>query len=1097
MTPLTTYLREIERQLATGRATEHTHRPALQRLLESLRSGLMATNEPARIACGAPDFIVTKGPVILGYIEAKDVGKDLDEAGQSEQLKRYLGALPNLILTDYLEFRLYHEGQAVMEARLARPGPGGKLRPSRSGGDAFAQLAETFLEASFPVTATPHDLAQRMAATARMLRDVIERAFKDEDKSSALHGQLEAFRKVLLHDLEPSQFADMYAQTISYGLFAARCNHKPANGPFTRQAAIYELPETNPFLRQMFVHIAGPDLDKRLSWAVDHLSTLLESSDIGQVLRDFGRRTRREDPVVHFYETFLAAYDAAMREARGVYYTPEPVVSFIVRSVDKILKRDFGIKEGLAAHDKIPLYERHQAKNASKPKQKKVGEIHKVLILDPAAGTGTFLHGVIDHIHETVTAKGGAGLWDGYVSEHLLPRLFGFELLMAPYAVAHMKLGIQLAETGYTFRSGERLRVYLTNTLEEAFELGDLPLFANLIAEEANGAGQVKANFPVMVIVGNPPYSGHSLNKGKWIANLLRGMDTVSGSETDNYFEVDGKPLGERNPKWLNNDYVKFIRFSQWRIEHTGYGVLAFITSHSYLDSSTFRGMRESLMHTFDDIYILDLHGNANKKETAPDGSADENVFDITEGVAIGIFVRRMNGKEDRRPTVRHADLWGVREVWERHSDGSHRLVRGKYATLYENDIESTDWTRLEPASPFYLFVPQDGKRSSEYERGWPITAIMPVNSVGIVTARDKLTIHWTQDDVWKTVLEFANLPTEEARERFQLGKDVQDWKVHLAQEDVRSSGPDKRFVADLLYRPFDRRATYFTGRSRGFICRPRTEVMRHMLTGENLGLMTTRLTKDKWDAQCTRDMIAHKALSAYDITYLFPLYLYPKNEDEIDDVEDYAAKEEAERYGVRRKPNLAPAFIEDVSGRVKLVFVPDGAGDLKKTFGPEDVFRYIYAVFHSPTYRARYAAFLKIDFPRVPLTSKRPLFRALCDLGARLVKLHLLEDVPEGSVTFPVPGDNLIDKPRYVDTKRRVYINDTQYFGKIPLDVWDFHIGGYQVCQKWLKDRKGRQLSFDDIRYYIGIVSALGETIRIMKGIDKAIERHGGWPLT
>ena len=1093
------YLKELERQLATGRATEHTHRAALQKLVESLKDGITATNEPTRTACGAPDFIVTKGPATLGYIEAKDIGKDLDEVEGSEQLRRYLDGLPNLILTDYLDFRLYQEGAFVMAARLALIGPGGKLRPNRVGETAFDELSQAFLDAAFPVAATPHDLGERMAATARILRDVIQRAFEIEGEHSALHGQLEAFRKVLLHDLEPPQFADMYAQTICYGLFAARCNHKPANGAFTRRAAVYELPETNPFLRQMFGHIAGPNLDKRLSWAVDHLGTLLDRSDIAEILRHFGRRTRQEDPVVHFYETFLAAYDPAMREARGVYYTPEPVVSFIVRSVDKILERAFGIKGGLAAHDKIPLYEMHQGKNASKPKRKKVGEIHKVLILDPAAGTGTFLHGVIDHIHEAVTAKGGAGLWDGYVSEHLLPRLFGFELLMAPYAVAHMKLGIQLAQTGYAFQSGERLRVYLTNTLEEAFALGDLPLFANLIAEEANGAGQVKTNYPIMVVLGNPPYSGHSANKGKWIADLLRGMDTSSGTQTDNYFEVDGQPLGERNPKWLNDDYVKFIRFAQHRIERTGYGVLAFISNHGYLDNPTFRGMRQSLMRTFDDIYVLDLHGNAKKKETAPDGSKDENVFDIQQGVAVGIFVKRPNGGESQPATVRHADLWGVREVWERDSDGPRRLVGGKYATLYENDIESTEWTQLEPASPFYLFVPQDGQRREEYERGWPITEVMPVNSVGIVTARDKLTVQWTQEDIWKTVLEFAKLSSEEARDRFDLGKDVRDWKVRLAQEDVRATGPDKRFVSEILYRPFDRRCTYYTARTRGFLCMPRPQVMRHMRAGENLGLSTTRSIEigRGWEhVFCTRDMIQHHTVSLKEVNYLFPLYLYPKNEDEVEDLEDYAVREEAERYGIVRQPNLAPAFIDDVSGRVKLTFVADGTGDLKKTFGPEDVFHYIYAVFHSPMYRERYAAFLKTDFPRVPVTSKRPLFRKLCELGARLVGLHLLEDEPEGPVTFPEANDNTVDKPRHVEAKQRVYINEAQYFADVPGEVWEFHVGGYQVCRKWLKDRKGRLLGYDDVRHYMKMVSAIGETIRVMNRIDEIIGRHGGWPL-
>lgn len=503
------YLRQIGKYLATGRATEHTYRAALATLIESFEKGITATNEPKHVRCGAPDFIVTRGQTPLGYLEAKDVGRNLDEIQRTHQMERYLQGLSNLILTDYLEFRWYEEGEYRMTARLARVGAKGKLRKEKDGHEEVAKLIG---------------------------------AFEDEDKGGSLHDQLEGFRKVLLHDLEPAQFADMYAQTICYGLFAARCNHR-GREPFTRKLASFDIPKTNPFLRKMFGYVAGPDLDDRVVWAVDHLAELLNRVDTAAILEDFGKRTRQEDPVVHFYETFLAAYDPKMREARGVYYTPEPVVSYIVRSVDHILKTDFGLPDGLADTTKVPLYETVRTKNG-KTRRKKKGESHKVLILDPAVGTGTFLHGVIDHVHEHVQSRGQAGTWSGYVSKHLLPRLFGFELLMAPYAVAHMKLGLQLAETGYDFKSGERLGIYLTNTLEEAFELADLPLFAQLIADEANAAGKVKSEAPVMVVLGNPPYSGHSANKGTWISDLLHGKDAITGKPTSNYFQVEGPTLG-------------------------------------------------------------------------------------------------------------------------------------------------------------------------------------------------------------------------------------------------------------------------------------------------------------------------------------------------------------------------------------------------------------------------------------------------------------------------------------------------------------------------------------------------------------------------
>jgi len=631
--PISQYLKELQKHLATGEATEHTYRPALKALIEFFGKQVTAINEPKRVACGAPDFIVTRERTPLGYIEAKDIGKNLDEEERSEQMARYLDGLSNLILTDYLEFRWYENGKFVDRARLARLGAGGKLREEPDGAEKFTRLISNFLSSAIPTIGGPKELAARMAALARLIRDVILRAFDDEDKGGSLHVQMQAFRKVLLHDLEPKQFADMYAQTISYGLFAARCNHPGGTGvspveghgqdahatTFTRKVAAYDIPKTNPFLRKMFNYIAGPDLDERVTWAVDHLAELLRRADTHTILKNFGKRTRREDPVVHFYETFLAAYDPKMREARGVYYTPEPVVSYIVRSVDYILKKDFGLKDGLADTTMTPVYRTVKDKNGE-TRRKKVGECHKVLILDPACGTGTFLYGVIDHIHQQLVSKGQKGAWSGYVSKHLLPRLFGFELLMAPYAVAHMKLSLQLAETGYDFKSGERLRIYLTNALEEPHEFADLDLFASTIAEEANAASEVKSEAPVMVILGNPPYSGHSANKGKWIRDLLRGIDSSApprstgprgtgvppvnnheqdahagteqhadsgagrstgvpgragppvnnhgqdahATKTPNYFEVDGKPLGERNPKWLNDDYVKFIRFAQW-----------------------------------------------------------------------------------------------------------------------------------------------------------------------------------------------------------------------------------------------------------------------------------------------------------------------------------------------------------------------------------------------------------------------------------------------------------------------------------------------------------------------------------------------------
>lgn len=1044
----------------TGNATEHSYRPALKSLLEAVVPGITATNEPRRIDCGAPDYIITQNGIPLGFVEAKDIGKPLDEIEKSDQLRRYLESLPNLILTDYLEFRWYAQGSRRLAACLAKTQTSGKLRLETGGAEELEELLRGFLTAKIPVVSSPRDLAERMAALARLVHSIIAKTFAAEGERGALHEQMEGFRRILLHDLTAEQFSDMYAQTICYGLFAARCNHD--GGSFTRERAAYELPKTNSFLRELFSHIAGPGLDDRISWIVDNLAELLNRADMAAILKDFGRATRQEDPVVHFYETFLAAYDSKMRETRGVYYTPEPVVSYIVRSVDRILKKDFKTSKGLADEAKIKV---------ERPKENRKGmekvEVHRVQILDPATGTGTFLHQTISHIHEGF--KGNQGLWSGYVRENLLPRLYGFELLMAPYAVAHMKLGMLLRETKYDFATEERLRVYLTNSLEEAHEMTGLPLFTQWLSKEANRANEIKKDAPVMVVLGNPPYSGHSANRGEWIANLLHGMDGNAATGGD-YFQVDGKPLGEKNPKWLNDDYVKFIRFAQWRIEKTGYGVLAFVTNHGYLDNPTFRGMRQALMRSFDDIYVLDLHGNSKKKEKAPDGGKDENVFDIQQGVAIGLFVKR-GKKQTESARVRHAELFGLR--------------KDKYKVLAETDCANTDWEELKPQSPFYLFVPQNTGLLAEYEKGWKITEALPVNGVGLTTARDSIVINFEKEPILARALAFRDAPESNEEICRKLGIPLKKgWDISRARKLIRAENDLHRHIRPILYRPFDERLIFYHD---SLVWRTVKQIMRHMLAGKNLGLITVRQVAEGIfnHALVSSSIIESRmTLSNKGIGFLFPLYLYPEPPEMFGD------------SGSRRS-NLAPEFIADFSAKLKLSFAPDGKGDLKKTFGPEDVFHYAYAVFYSPTYRKRYAEFLKMDFPRLPLTSNTALFRKLCSFGEELTSLHLMEKSPESKVRYPVNGDNAVENVRYAEPAKgllgRVWINAAQYFENVPPEVWEYHVGGYQVCQKWLKDRKGRKLSYDELTHYRGIISALGRTIDIQAEIDQAV---GKWPL-
>jgi predicted helicase len=1073
VTAISDYLKKIEKAYTAGNATEHTHRPALKELIESMAAGITATNEPRRIKCGAPDFIVTKKQTPLGYIECKDIGKSLAEVERTDQIKRYRESLGNLILTDYLEFRWYVGGQYRLTVQLAMAADG-KIKPVKNAAESLQELFSAFLTTSTPTVNSPKDLAVRMAALARLIRDIMKAAFNEEDltddEPDPLHEQLDGFRKVLIHDLSPAQFADMYAQTICYGLFAARCN-APATERFTRQNAGFDLPKTNPFLRKMFDYIAGVNLDERIVWAVDDLAELLHHTDMEAILKDFGKHTRQEDPVVHFYETFLAAYDPKMREARGVYYTPEPVVSYIVRSIDHILKTDFKLPDGLADATKIKV---------AQPTSKKKMDVHKVQILDPATGTGTFLYGIIDHIYNDF--KDDKGMWSSYVSQHLLPRLFGFELLMAPYAVAHMKLGLQLKQSGYDFQSAERLRIYLTNTLEEAHAMSGLPLFTQWIAEEANAASDIKKDAPVMVVLGNPPYSYASENNGEWISSLIR-----------DYYKVDGAPLGERNPKGLQDDYVKFIRFAQWRIEQTGYGILAFISNNGYLDNPTFRGMRQSLMQTFDDIYILDLHGNSKKKEKAPDGSEDKNVFDIMQGVAIGIFVKHTKSRE-RLANVNHADLWGKREVYVSDSQGN-KLTGGKYHWLWKNELSSTKWNCIKQNSPSYLFTNTNDHLYGEYQNSYVIKDIMTVNSGGMNTARDGFVIDLDRSVITKRIKSITDktLSSKEICESLGL-KSTPWWNAVDAVESIKQLGDIDRQIITCLYKPFDFRTLFYNP---SFIDRPRTEFNHHILKG-SLSIITSRQTKEQFGALASNLVCGqHKIVTVYDRSYFFPLYIYPTDQPHKDTLFDKDTPTDAPEG---RRPNLSLRFIEDFAARLKMIFIFDGKGDREKTFGPEDIFNYMYAVFHSPTYRSRYAEFLKMDFPRLPLTSDPELFRKLCSLGDGLVSLHLMEKQGKKITGYPISGDSSVDVVRYTEpqceARGRVWINATQYFDGVPKEVWEFHVGGYQVCNKWLKDRKGRKLTYDDLTHYQQIVSALAETIVLMENIDAAINASGGWPI-
>ncbi len=826
---------------------------------------------------------------------------------------------------------------------------------------------------------------------------------------------------------------------------------------FSRQEASELIPKTNPFLRRLFGYIAGPNIDERIKWIVDDLADVFRATDVAALLKDFGKITQKNDPIIHFYETFLAEYNPKLRKSRGVWYTPEPVVKFIVKAVDDILKSEFGLSQGLADTSKTTIEIDTQTKDKrsqSGYKKEKV-EVHKVQILDPAAGTGTFLAEVVKQIYKTF--EGQEGIWSNYVEKHLLPRLNGFEILMASYAMAHLKLELLLSETGYKSNGKQRLRVYLTNSLEEHHpDTGTL--FASWLSKEANEANHIKRDTPVMCVIGNPPYSGESSNKGDWIMNLMEDYKKEPGGE---------QKLQERNPKWINDDYVKFLRYGQYYIEKNGEGILAFINPHGFLDNPTFRGMRWNLLKTYDKIYTIDLHGNSKKKEVCPDGSPDVNVFDIMQGVSINLFVKTGKKKINELGKLFHYDLYGKREE--------------KYNFLWENNIKSVPYVELPNAKPNYFFVQKDFKAESKYSKGFSVNDLFIINNVGIVTSRDSFVIDDYMQNLENRIKDFFILDKEQIQQQYNLRENI-SWNISDTKNKAKDFNADA--IQKVSYRPFDEKFLYYES---NFLERNRKEVMQHFIKGENVGLISNKQIRTShvfhhWITKTLTDL--HIIETANANPYIFPLYLYPDNE-----TNGVFTKQD-------REPNLNKEIVNQIAEKISLTFTNEKE-KTESAFAPIDILDYIYAILHSPTYREKYKEFLKINFPRVPYPKDQGAFWKFVKLGGKLRQIHLLESsiVEQYITTYPHDGNNTITRRirqkdfEITDDKKgfgRVWINDEQYFDKVPLVAWEFYIGGYQPAQKWLKDRYDRTLSYEDIMHYQKIIVALTETDRIMREIDK-----------
>ncbi|MEA1784890.1 type ISP restriction/modification enzyme [Arenibacter sp. GZD96] len=1048
------YIDNLDKRYRLGNATEHTFRGDLQQLLESLVPTIRATNEPKRQSCGAPDYILTKKDIPVGFIEAKDIGdKDLDgtkKTGNKEQFDRYKASLNNLIFTDYINFHLYREGEFITKISIAEITDKG-IKPLPENFGNFENLIKDFCVHVGQTIKSSKKLAEMMAGKARLLSDIIEKSLTSDEENqenSTLKEQMLAFKQILIHDITPQGFADVYAQTIAYGMFAARL-HDPTLDNFSRQEAAELIPKSNPFLRKLFGYIAGPDIDDRIKWVVENLSEIFLACNVEEILKNYGKSTKMEDPIIHFYETFLSEYDPKLRKSRGVWYTPQPVVNFIVRAVDDILKTEFDLPQGLADTSKTSIKVNTQTadKRSATGYKQMEQEVHKVQILDPATGTGTFLAEVVKHIHKKF--QGQQGIWSNYVETHLLPRLNGFELLMASYAMAHLKLDLLLTETGFKPTTNQRFKVYLTNSLEEHHQ-DTGTLFANWLSTEANEANHIKRDTPVMCVIGNPPYSGESANKGEWIMSLMDDYKKEPGGK---------EKLKERNPKWINDDYVKFLRYGQHFIEKNGSGVLAFINPHGFLDNPTFRGMRWNLLKTYDKIYTIDLHGNSKKKETAPDGSADTNVFDIQQGVSINVFVKTGKKKANELGKILHYDLYGKRDF--------------KYDFLGENSIRTIDFNELPNVAPMYFMVQKDFEAQKTYDEGFSITELFSLNNVGVVTSRDSFVIDESKSVLSNRITDFFILEKDLLKSKYGV-RENKSWKIDVVKKQASAFEPID--IQKISYRPFDNRFLYYND---NFVERSRTEIMQHFTLGKNIGL--TLCKQFKTGDNYVHAFIANKVIeSSYvsnrtsEITSTFPLYIYPETNGQ-----------QTIEQSNERKPNLKAEIVHQIAEKLGLTFTNEKE-TTENTFAPIDILDYIYAVLHSPTYREKYKEFLKIDFPRVPYPKDKNTFRKLVKLGGEMRQIHLLEStkVEQYITQYPMDGDNEVGKPKYQDGK--VYINDTQYFDNVPQIAWEFYIGGYQPAQKWLKDRKDRKLQFDDILHYQKIIVALSETDRLMKEIDK-----------
>lgn len=995
-----TYLKEVQNIYLSGEATEPSYYPSFKNFLEECakynKKSVEVIPNPKRTEGGLPDFLLKTNGKIIGYIEAKDIViTNLDKISETDQLKRYRRCYPNLILTNFLEFVTFRDGIRKKRVRICETESlirGYHVKPKNI--EKLNEILNIFFSHSTPTIYKAKQLATELAKRTLSLNNAILEELNDGNED--LLGIFNAFRAELIKSLTKEKFSDLYSQTIIYGLFFARIEAK--DKLFTRKTAYSFIPSTMPLLQNMFYIITGPNLPKSLDLILDDVVTLLINTNLSSILKDFHTKIWTEDPVVHFYETFLGEYNPKEKQRRGVYYTPAPVVSYIISSIHEILKKEFSKKDGLADKD--------------------------VTLLDPAAGTLTFPTTAIRLLHNEFKRNNKQGIFNNLVKHHILKHFFALELMVAPYAIGHFKANMVLEDLGYVLSGAERFQFYLTNTLEmkEPRQVTFIPA----LAREGKKAQEVKERIPILVVCGNPPYSISSDNKSEFIEKLI-----------DDY-KKDVRT--EKNIHPLSDDYIKFIRFAQWKIEQLGHGIVGYITNNTYLSGLVHRGIRKTLLEVFDEIYILNLHGNSIICEKTPDGGKDENVFDIRVGVTISLLVKKRKSK-DGLAKVNYCDVWGLAEE--------------KYEYLTKNNVNSTKWIALEPKEPYFFFIPKEFLEEETYKRFWSIFDIFEKNKIGVCTKRDKFITAFEANTLKtriKTLLN-KNLTKKDVTRLYGLD-DTYEWNLERALKTLRRKGFSDKLLIHYSYRPFDIRYIYYED---ALIARSVKEVMKH-LQRENLGLVLGRAGQNvkypDWDLVFVTELTTDLNLFYRGGATVFPLYIYNKTKNR----------------------NISKKFIETLEK------------NYDESVKPDEIIYYIYGILHSNIFRKKYDEFLMIAFPRIPFTTNFKLFKKIVELGKKLCEIHLLKSpiLNREHSTYPMKGDDVVRKVKYDEKLNRIYINKNQYFGNVPPDVWQYHIGGYQVLYKWLKDRKNRKLGYADQTTYLKVISAIRNTILVQDEIDE-----------